>query len=112
MMVQFRKRLNESIPAEINEIIVDSRSGGNRRDKPDDDRGGSGEAGDDGGNTRNADMLLMDASCVPADIRYPTNLSILNEVREKTENLPTAGAQGTPEDHTKRDRQTASLHPP
>ena len=27
----------------------------------------------------------MDATCVPADIRYPTDLSLLNEAREKTE---------------------------
>jgi IS5 family transposase len=29
----------------------------------------------------------MDASCTRADIRYPTDLSILNEVREKTEGI-------------------------
>ncbi len=27
----------------------------------------------------------MDATCVPADIRYPNDLSLLNEAREKTE---------------------------
>lgn len=27
----------------------------------------------------------MDATCVPADIRYPTDLGLLNEAREKTE---------------------------
>lgn len=27
----------------------------------------------------------MDATCAPADIRYPTDLSLLNEAREKTE---------------------------
>ena len=27
----------------------------------------------------------MDATCTPADIRYPTDLSLLNEAREKTE---------------------------
>jgi len=29
--------------------------------------------------------LLVDATCTPADIRYPTDLSLLNEAREKTE---------------------------
>jgi hypothetical protein len=28
---------------------------------------------------------LVDASCAPADIRYPTDISLLNEAREKTE---------------------------
>ncbi len=27
----------------------------------------------------------MDATCVPADIRYPTDLNLLNEARKKTE---------------------------
>jgi hypothetical protein len=29
--------------------------------------------------------LLLDATCAPADVRYPTDLSLLNESREKTE---------------------------
>jgi hypothetical protein len=35
----------------------------------------------------NAGKLLVDATCTPADIRYPTDLSLLNEAREKTEAL-------------------------
>jgi len=31
--------------------------------------------------------LLVDATCVPADIRYPTVVSLLNEAREKTERI-------------------------
>jgi hypothetical protein len=31
--------------------------------------------------------LLIDATCVPADIRYPIDLSLLNEARELTETL-------------------------
>ncbi len=30
-------------------------------------------------------QLLVDATCVPADITYPTDLKLLNEAREKTE---------------------------
>jgi transposase, IS5 family len=30
---------------------------------------------------------LIDATCIPADIRYPTDLSLLNEAREVTEKL-------------------------
>ena len=29
--------------------------------------------------------MLVDASCAPADIRFPTDISLLNEAREKTE---------------------------
>lgn len=30
-------------------------------------------------------FMVMDATCVPADIRYPTDLSLLNEARGNTE---------------------------
>jgi hypothetical protein len=33
----------------------------------------------------NEGKLLMDATCTPADITYPTDLKLLNEAREKTE---------------------------
>jgi hypothetical protein len=32
---------------------------------------------------KNKGTLLIDATCAPADIRYPTDLSLLNEAREK-----------------------------
>nr|ABD96335.1 putative transposase [uncultured marine type-A Synechococcus GOM 3O12] len=35
----------------------------------------------------NQGSLLIDATCVPADIRHPTDLSLLNEARELTEAL-------------------------
>ena len=28
---------------------------------------------------------MLDATCTPADIKYPTDIEILNEAREKTE---------------------------
>ena len=44
----------------------------------------SAEAADGG---ENRGQLIADASCAPADIRYPTDVSLLNEAREKTEEL-------------------------
>lgn len=35
----------------------------------------------------NRGQLIADATCAPADIRYPTDVSLLNEVREKTEEI-------------------------
>ena len=31
--------------------------------------------------------MIVDATCAPADIRYPTDVSLLNEAREKIEEL-------------------------
>ena len=53
----------------------------------------------------------MDASCTPADIRYPTDLSILNEVREKTEAIidalhrPDIGRKVKPRTYRRRARK-------
>lgn len=35
----------------------------------------------------NRGRLIADATCAPADIRYPTDVSLLNEAREKTEEI-------------------------
>jgi hypothetical protein len=37
--------------------------------------------------TGNQGSLLIDATCTPADLRYPTDLSLLNKAREVTEKL-------------------------
>ena len=89
MMVHFRKRLSESVIAEINELIIEKANASD-----DDELGGSSHGSDDAAHTDgreseqeppNSGSLLMDASCTPADIRYPTDLSLLNEARKKTE---------------------------
>ncbi len=35
----------------------------------------------------NNGKLIVDATCTPADITYPTDLKLLNEAREKTEEM-------------------------
>ena len=35
----------------------------------------------------NQGQLIVDATCAPADIRYPTDVSLLNEAREKTDEI-------------------------
>jgi len=35
----------------------------------------------------NRGQLIADATCAPADIRYPTDVSLLNEAREKTDEI-------------------------
>jgi transposase, IS5 family len=98
MMVYFRKRLPESVVNDCNERIV--RHGlsvirSSEADEHDDDDstdgGGSSSAVEQktGFKTTrpNQGSLLIDATCVPADIRHPTDLSLLNEGRELTETL-------------------------
>ena len=97
MMVYFRKRLPEAVVNDCNERIV--RHGLKViRSSVDHDPGDDDGSG--GGSTSTADQpqpsaqkqtnqgsLLIDATCVPVDIRHPTDLSLLNEAREVTEIL-------------------------
>jgi hypothetical protein len=72
MMVHFRKRFTAEDIAKINEELY-------RRTHPPKD-----EPPGDGGNKG---TLVLDATCAPADVRYPTDLSLLNECRENVEKL-------------------------
>ena len=98
MMVYFRKRLPESVVNDCNERIVlhglrvIRSSSVDHHDDDDSSHGNEIAAATDqqieSETTRpNQGSLLIDAPCVPADIRYPTDLSLLNEARELTETL-------------------------
>ena len=88
MMVHFRKRLGLEELSRINELIHSKHRKQEEkevdRDDGDDeeDRGGGSGSG-----SKNRGKLIVDASCTPADIRYPTDLSLLNEAREKCEGI-------------------------
>ena len=72
LMVHFRKRFGFENINEINEMIANIQK---QEDKDDDDE------------PKNKGTMLIDATCAPADIRYPTDISLLNEAREKTEKI-------------------------
>ncbi len=89
MMVYFRKRLPESAVNDCNERIVlhglsvIRSSAADHHDDDDSSHGNEIAAATDqqieSETTRpNQGSLLIDATCVPADIRYPTDLSLLN----------------------------------
>jgi IS5 family transposase len=87
MFVHFRKRLGKKALSEINERISRKamNSGRTRKplDKDNDDQGPPSEASP----SENQGKLILDASCAPADITFPTDLKILNEAREKSEEI-------------------------
>lgn len=78
MMTHFRKRITAEIMQEINEKISkvkENKNKDNDSDDPDDKNG------------YNKGKLIVDATCAPSDIRFPTDISLLNEAREKTEKI-------------------------
>ena len=82
LMVFFRKRFGVNNLTAINEIIC-------KKQKDDDDPPAAGGSKPEKKEEapKNKGKMLMDATCVSADIRYPTDLSLLNEARQKTEAL-------------------------
>lgn len=80
MMVHFRKRISLTMLTDINEQIQQEQSKKKARVDNSSEQIASEKPTHKG-------KLLIDATCVPADIRYPTDLSLLNEAREKTEEV-------------------------
>ncbi len=81
MFVHFRKRLTLELVGRINEAVVLSYREQSKSETPKVDNSEK----DDDDEPPNEGQLIIDASCAPGDIRYPTDLSLLNEARESTE---------------------------
>ena len=76
MFVHFRKRLGKGILREVNEAMASRATkiiAKEEKDKDDTDS--------------NKGILKVDATCAPSDIKYPTDLNLLNEAREKLEGV-------------------------
>lgn len=90
MLVHFRKRLQLALIGQINEAIVQqvhlSDSAEQAEVKADSSQQQDNDD-DDPPPPPNAGQLIVDASCAPGDIRYPTDLSLLNEARQQTEHI-------------------------
>lgn len=83
MMVHFRKRFTAEHHQRINSKIIAAATANNP--PVEDDSSVNDDDDNDVDSPGNAGKLLVDATCTPADIRYPTDLDLLNEAREKTE---------------------------
>jgi hypothetical protein len=91
LFVEFRKRLGAEQINRINEIIL-----GLGRQQDDDNDGPDNAQPDKEQSTEqpsaeeppvNEGRLIVDATACPQDIRYPTDLDLLNDAREKSEEL-------------------------
>ena len=89
LMTHFRKRITIEMLNEINEEIYLrkklGRDGKNNDDNIDNNGGSRDKAVSEtevAKKPENHGKILLDATCAPADVRYPTDLSLLNEARE------------------------------
>ncbi|MBR2038498.1 MAG: IS5 family transposase [Lachnospiraceae bacterium] len=87
-LVLFRKRINAQMIAEANEYILSDQNKKEDDDTPKPPIGG-GTSSDtlSDGEPDNEGTLILDATCAPVNIRYPQDVSLLNEAREKLETI-------------------------
>ena len=119
MFVHFRKRFSLEELNRINEAIVSAERAATAKGDPDHDPEDPGapessEASDsDAPSTSrgNKGKLLIDATCAPADIRYPTDIGLVNEAREKSEAIidtlfaPLVGTRRKPRTYRQKARR-------
>ncbi len=79
MFVYFRKRIGVNLVNKINEKMVKDHTQvqGQEVEKKSSERS----------EPKNQGKLILDATCAPADLKYPTELGLLNQARENTEKI-------------------------
>jgi transposase, IS5 family len=86
MLVHFRKRISDELVSSINEKVIEAAiSKQDTSTRASSDKQQKNDNNDE--EAPNSGKLIIDATCTPADIRFPTGLSLLNEAREKTERI-------------------------
>ena len=78
MMVHFRARFTEAAHQRINDAVIELATSKADEQHEDDDQDAP---------PANGGKLLIDATCTPSDISYPTDLKLLGDAREKAEQI-------------------------
>jgi hypothetical protein len=79
-ITNFRKYITQEMINEINDELFRPKKKGGGDDDTDDKPGGEKEPANKG-------TLMLDATCAPAYITYPTDVNLLNQAREKLEGI-------------------------
>ena len=89
LLTWFRKRISPEMLSEINDYIIGRKVIEEKKKDPSDDPPptGGNKGKDENGKDENKGTLILDATCVPSDIRFPTDVSLLNEARECLEDI-------------------------
>ncbi|MDP3445857.1 MAG: transposase, partial [Ignavibacteria bacterium] len=82
LFVEFRKRLGIDTVNSMNEKIVELKAKLSSQSDAD-----NSSSEDQGENRPNKGKIIFDATACPQDIAYPTDLNLLNDSREKSEQL-------------------------
>lgn len=82
-LVHFRKRFTPDMLVQVNELILLQQ----RPEETSEEDDSESSDDDDSDPPMNQGKLVFDATCAPADIRYPTDLNLLNQAREISEEI-------------------------
>jgi len=119
-MTHFRKRFDADFINELNERIVQKQQKSSfqksSKNDPSDNDDGTPPAGGSTKSKQNQPphhqgKLMLDATCAPSDITYPTDIGLLNKAREKLEGIidtlhaPLVGKQRKPRTYRKKARK-------
>ena len=80
-LVLFRKRISAQMLMEANDYLL-----GHKDDHNTPSSGGTTDSETES-EPENKGTMMIDATCAPANIRYPQDVSLLNEAREKLETI-------------------------
>lgn len=90
-MCWFRKRLTVEMLSEVNDYISGRKVVQEKKDVDQGNPPGRGSSGNQEkekpAKQENKGTLILDATCAPADISFPTDVALLNESREKLEEI-------------------------
>jgi hypothetical protein len=82
MLAHFRQRIKVNLINRVNHRVVQKNQ--ERSSEVSQENSTEEKKTSEG---KNRGKLIIDATCAPADITYPTDLKILNAAREKTESI-------------------------
>ncbi|MFM7278621.1 MAG: IS5 family transposase [Microcystis aeruginosa] len=105
MMVYFRKRIKLNVLNKINQEMVKK----GREILEDKESGAKAEEPEEESEQKNKGKLILDATCAPADIKYPRDLDLLNQARQGTEKILDCLYQEVKEKLTKKPRTSRKI---
>ena len=82
-VTRFAQRLGSDIIQRVNQRVCEIADKRNNKNNDDDNN----SSDDTDSNDENKGKIILDATCAPSDIRYPTDVSLLNQAREKLEGI-------------------------
>lgn len=111
LLTYFRKRFPAELMAQVNEWIVEAQtvSKEDESNNEDDDKPqGSSTTSDGSGAEETGGTLILDATCAPQDIQYPTDVRLLHEARLQLEGMMDTLQTGRSEAKPRSYRQKAN----